>query len=405
MNNNFLSKCWFGPIPDKHLKVTQRTPKEYLLKFLVHPVKRRVAKYYLVFLRKVFGLKVIGITGSAGKTTTKEMTASILKRVSRTSFSYANIDPVYNIPSTILRCTPFTRFLVLEMGVEFPGEMDYYLWLAKPDIALITNVYPTHTEFLKNVGGVAKEKGKIAKALRANNFVILNKESQVLKEISKTIKAKIVWYGKEGDIRAEKARLKDDTSTEFTLVVGKNKLVVRLPVVGEQFVSNALGASAIGYCLKVTPQEIKVGLENFKPLEHRMAIHLLKSGAILLDDTYNNNPEAAKEALKTLKSIAGKRKMVVVIGDMLELGDLGLSAHRELGRLIGSLGVSNVIGVGPASYELVKTAKEDLGDNATWVSKMEEVLPLVKALLGKETVILIKGSRAIGLDRLVAKLI
>lgn len=289
--------------------------------------------------------------------------------------------------------------------MEFPGEMDYYLWLAKPDVGLLTNVYPTHTEFLKDIPGVAREKGELVTALGANNFAVLNKENKVLKEISKEVKAKVVWYGKEGDIGAENIRFLTDASTEFTLLMGKNKLVVHLPTIGEQFVNNALGACAIAHCLGIKPLDIKAGLEKFKPLEHRMATHLLKSGAILLDDSYNNNPEAAKEALKTLKSFAGKRKTVVVFGDMLELGGLSLSAHRELGKAVGSMGVSRVIGVGPASYELIKSAKENMGDNAIWVAKTEEVLPLLKPLLGRDTVILIKGSHAIGLDRLVAKLI
>ena len=405
MQNNILYKWWFGSISGEHLKITNKTPKEYLYKFFIHPIKRRVAKYYLVLLRKFFGLKVIGITGSAGKTTTKEMTASILAESGKTAASYANTDPVYNIPTTILRCTPLTRFLVLEMGVEFPEEMDFYLWLAKPDIGLITNIYPTHTEFLKNIQGIAKEKGKLALTLGTHDYAVLNKESKILQGISKAIKAKIVWYGKGGKVNAGNTRFLNDSSTEFTLSIGKNKLSIHLATLGEQFVNNSLGAAAIAHSLGVKPSDIKNGLEKFKPLEHRMTTHTLRSGAIVLDDSYNNNPEAAKEALKTLKDLAGKRKMVVVFGDMLELGSLSLSAHRELGGIIASMGADRLIGVGAASKELVQTAKVKMGDNATWVSGTDEVLPVLKPVLGKDTVVLIKGSRSISLDRLVAKLI
>ena len=114
-------------------------------RYLYHPLKRRVAKYYLALLKKYGGLKVIGITGSAGKTTAKEMLASILKLQGKTVYSHANIDPVYNIPATILKCPPWAKYLVLEMGVEYPGEMDSYLNIAPPDIGVILNVYLTHT--------------------------------------------------------------------------------------------------------------------------------------------------------------------------------------------------------------------------------------------------------------------
>src|SRR3989344_2587811 len=132
-------------------------------KILIHPIKRRISKLYLIFLRRFFGLKVIGITGSAGKTSTKEMIISILSLKARTVASFANIDPVYNIPTTILRCTPLTKYLVLEMGVEYPNEMDFYLWLVKPDVGVITNIFPTHTLFLKDIEGVYKEKSKLIK--------------------------------------------------------------------------------------------------------------------------------------------------------------------------------------------------------------------------------------------------
>ena len=404
-NRPLVLRWWFGPIPEEHTWIKNKSSKEYLYKFFFHPIKKRVAKYYLVLLRKLFGLKVIGITGSAGKTTTKEMIASILRRIGKTTASYANIDPVYNIPTTILSCSPLTRYLVLEMGVEYPGEMDFYLWLAKPDIGLITNIYPTHTVFLKNTEGVAREKGKLVEVLGDGGYVILNRENRLLQDISKRTKAEVIWYGQGGTVRAESISYERYASTKFTLVFRKNKLTVRLATLGKHFVNNALGAASIAYCLGISANQIKEGLEKFKPLEHRMATHTLKSGAILIDDSYNNNPEAAKEALKTLKEVSGKRKMVVVFGDMLELGSLSLSAHEELGRTVSAMGVNQLIGVGEASKDLVGEAKKNMGNNASWVEGSDEALGPLKRILGKDTIVLIKGSRSIGLDRLVAKLI
>ena len=198
-------------------------------KWVIHPIKRRVAKYYLWFLRKFTSIKVIGITGSAGKTTTKEMLASILKLDEKTVYSFANIDPVYNIPTTILKCTLSTKYLILEMGVEYPGEMDFYLWLAQPDIGVITNIFPTHTEFLKDIEGVLEEKSKLIKSLSKNSFAVLNESDSRLKSLVNKTKAKIIWFNGENSDAARKV------------------------------------AEVFG----VSPENIKKGLKNFDRPKHR----------------------------------------------------------------------------------------------------------------------------------------
>lgn len=377
----------------------------YLYRWIVHPVKRRVAKYYLRLLKKAYKLKVIAVTGSTGKTTTKEMIASILKRQGKTVWSEANIDPVFNIPTTILKCLPSTRFLVLEMGVEFPGEMDFYLWLAEPDVAVITNIYPTHTLYFKNEDGVFEEKSKLIKFLSDKGTAVLSAENSYLKKLDKKIKSKVVWFGDTSGTTAKDIRLKDSKSTRFILQTNKGKLFVRIPILGKQFVQNALAATAVGQVLGASLSQIKKGLQNFLVPEHRMRAIKLKSGALVLDDSYNNNPQAAKEALKTLNELDGFRRKIVVFGDMLELGSLEKSAHMELGKLIGKMDVSFLIGVGKASNFLVKEAHKTLGTNkAVLVNSVQEAIPLVKPLLLPKTVVLVKGSRSIGLDKLVSEL-
>jgi len=156
-----ILKMWVGrDLPLVHVK-TNGHIRKVIADLFIHPIKRRISKYYCFILQKCFGLTVIGITGSAGKTTTKEMISSILRLSGKTVWSKDNIDPIFNIPTTILRCTPKTKYLVLEMGVEYPREMDFYLWLAKPDISVITNINPTHLEFFGDKKGVFNEKIKI----------------------------------------------------------------------------------------------------------------------------------------------------------------------------------------------------------------------------------------------------
>lgn len=365
--------------------------------WMVHPVKRRSAKIYLLFLKTFFNLKVVGITGSAGKTTTKEMLASILKQDGETVYSFANIDPVYNIPSTILKCSPSTKYLVLEMGIEYLEEMDFYLWLAMPDVGIITNIYPTHTLYLGGIEGVANEKSKLLKQLPSSSIAVIGSENKFFNNIVKKVKAKVVSFGKNGDLQAEKIQLTNLLNTKFVLVSNSSKISIQLPVLGEQFVENALAAASAATELGITLAGIKKGLERFKNQEHRMSVRKLKNGSILIDDSYNNNPEAAKRAIETLLEVKGKRKTMLIFGDMLELGKDEIKYHKEIGILLSKSKIDRVLGVGPLSKFVVK-------DRKLWAKDWQNSVPIANELLDKNMVILVKGSRSIGLDNLVSRL-
>ena len=373
-------------------------------KWIIHPIKRRIAKFYLFVLRRFTGIKVIGITGSAGKTTTKEMLASILKLQGKTVYTLANIDPIYNIPTTILKCTPKTRYLILEMGVEYPGEMDFYLWLARPDVGIITNINVTHTQFLGDVEGVFKEKSKLVMALSKDNWAILSIEDEKLKKMKGKLSSKIIWFGEDGFIKANNIKFANN-STEFDLYIGKNNYKTSIPIYGRHFVANALAATATAFSLGINFEKIVKGLGNFQLQEHRMKVIRQKSGVLVVDDTYNNNPSAAKETLKTFIEIAKERKKLVVMGDMLELGKLEKSEHVRLGKKISDLGIDFLIGVGKASQYMVEEAKENMGNgNVLWLEDKDSVLKHLKPFLNKNWSILIKGSRSVGLDEVVNRL-
>ena len=414
--NDFF-QWWLSPkLPPVHIWVNEESRPSnplkfirlYFRKWLVHPVKRRIVKYYLLYLQTFKGTKVIAITGSAGKTTTKEMLASILSQKGETVYSFANIDPVYNIPTTILKCTQNTKYLILELGVEYPGEMEFYLWLAKPDVGVITNVYQTHTVFFGDIKGVAKEKGTLVKKLDKKATAVLNYDNIHTLKIGGNLNCNVVWFGKNnyapglGSTYASSSdpKITSDLKNKFTLHLGKDKVSIALPIVGSQFEANALAAAATAQACGATLEEIKSGLEAFKSADHRMTPIKHKSGALILDDAYNSNPTAAKEALKTLKEVAGKRTVYAVLGDMRELGETEVARHKELGRLASETGVKHLIGVGPLSEYTVESFK----GASNWVSKPEEALTLLKPLLKKNCVVLIKGSRGIGLERLVTLL-
>lgn len=409
--NPFI-QFWVGRyLPREHIFMSRvDRPKDlygilrvYSRKWVIHPIKRKIAKFYLVLLKSFFGVRVIVITGSAGKTTTKEMIVSILKRKGKTVASFANIDPVYNIPTTILKCRPSTKYLVLEMGVEYPGEMDFYLWMAKPDISVITNIYPTHTLFFGNEEGVLKEKGKIAKILDKNGVAILNTENKLIRILAKKLKSKIIWFGGGGLIDSSRLKTTRDFATEFEMRIGEAKLNVKIPVLGHQFVLNALAAAGVAHILGFSLEEIGKGLNSFAKPEHRMNVLRLKNGSLLLDDSYNNNPSAAKEALEVFKSVIGKRRGILVFGDMLELGRDEVKYHKEIGRLIGSYKFNYVIGVGNLSKFIVEESKKKIR-NTYWVSSHDQVFGLLKPILVKNSILLVKGSRSIGLDKVVSQL-
>jgi UDP-N-acetylmuramoyl-tripeptide--D-alanyl-D-alanine ligase len=403
INNRFV-RWWLTPkFPTAHVaKVVSYKPvgvyailRNIYRTWIVHPLKRRAAKLYVNFLQNYFGLKVIGISGSSGKTTTKEMLASILKKTGNTVFSIANIDPVYNIPTTIFKCRPITKYLILEMGVEYPNEMDFYLWLAKPNVGIITNIYTTHTLFFKNIDGVYKEKSKLVKGIPKTAHAVLNSESFHLRKLEGKLKAKVTWYGGKSPIKSLQAYFTGDFKTRFMLKMNDSNIPINLPVLGKQFVENALAAAAAAKLLGIGNKEIKRGLESFKNQEHRMNINKLKSGAILIDDSYNNNPEAAKRAIEMLKEVSGKRNSLLVFGDMLELGSDEVLEHKEISKYISDRKIDYVVGVGPLSQKVCT-------DKKYWAKDWREALPIVNKLMRGNMVVLVKGSRSIGLDNLVS---
>jgi UDP-N-acetylmuramoyl-tripeptide--D-alanyl-D-alanine ligase len=396
-------------LPDVHVfNKEPLTLKSFFKKWFLHPLKRRVAKFYLLLLRNIFGVRVIGITGSAGKTTTKEMLVSILKESGRVTASYKNIDPIYNIPDTILKCSLSTKYLILEMGVEYPGEMDFYLWLAKPDISVITNINPTHLEYFNTVDNVYLEKIKIASSLNENGLVILNGEDDRLKSSKKTIKAHIIYFGKGSDIYASDISI-NSMGSIYTLNLNKDKIIVHLPVIGSHFIYNSLAAASVAHYLNIPEEIINKGLKNFSVPEHRMNIFNEKRGTLIIDDTYNSNPKAMEEALKVFEKLSEEHKNYrkgIVFGDMLELGDLSDHYHREIGKYISRLNIDFLICVGSKTAPLIEEVKKTGRKNDVFVvESADDAFKIFRKYLGKESMVLLKGSRSIGLDKVVEKLL
>lgn len=337
--------------------------------WFIHPIKRRLARWYLKLLQKFTSIKVIAVTGSAGKTTTIQMLSSVLKLDGKTVSPKEGIDSVYNIPNTILKTPWRTKYLILEMSIEYVNEMDFYLWLVKPDIAVITNIFPTHTLYFGSAGGVAKEKSKLITALSEDGVAVLNRTNTFTQQMSEVTKAKVVWFD-------EKQNAQDS-----------NKEIVTK--VAESFA--------------IDSQTIKKGIAHYIKPKHRYNVFKNKSGALVFDDSYNSNPEACLTALRDFVRTAGNRQKVAVIGDMLELGKISDAQHKRVGRKLNEYAFVAVIGVGKLSKAIINEI--DTKKTQTWlVENTGQVFSLLTPFINNKTAIFIKGSRSIGLDKLVPDL-
>jgi len=414
---NTIFEWWFcSKLPAEHIYIKpQDLPHGwlkitylYIRRWFIHPIKRRFAKYYLEFLREVSGIKVVGITGSAGKTTTKEMLSSILKLQGKTVSSFANIDPIYNIPTTILRCSLKTKYLVLEMGVEYPGEMDFYLWLANPDVGVVTNIGPSHTLYFGDTGGVFREKSKLVKSLGKKGVAVLNNQDKLLRKLKNHLRSKVIWFGNGGEVLSSFEKVNADFSTSFRLVFNDKKPLfdeIKIPVSGTQFVTNALAAASAAKSLGFSLNEIKQGIATYQQMDHRMRILKHSSGAIIIDDSYNNNPLAAKLAIDTLCKVAKEKVKVVVFGDMLELGVWEEKYHKQIGEYIAKSHINKLVCVGRASFKVGEEAKKVVGSaNVSEAESIKEAAAILEPLLKKGVYVLVKGSRAVGLDKLIDQL-
>lgn len=337
--------------------------------WVIHPIKRRLARVYLRFLRKFFDIKVIGVTGSAGKSSTVQLLESILSLQGSTIATPHSIDPVYNIPNTILRCTPATKYLILEMSVEYPGEMDYYLWLGIPDIGLILNIFPTHLASLGSVQGVLAEKIKLVKRLEKNKIAILNSSDLLLRRSGKSLKCKVGWF------------------------IGIN----------DPMQNNSNAASKAAELLGIDKSKITKAISRFKNPDHRLQLIKLPYNIQILDDTYNSNPKAAIAALDYFNKIA-KGEKIAILGDMLDLGDYQIKAHKELGKKVSEFDFNIVVGIGKSIKITLDEVKNRSKSKVLFADSVDEAVDIVRSYMVKDLSIFVKGSRSLELDKLVAEL-
>jgi UDP-N-acetylmuramoyl-tripeptide--D-alanyl-D-alanine ligase len=340
------------------------------------------------------------VTGSAGKTTTKELLAAMLGQRFVVGRSPGNLNNLYGFPLALLGLDDEADWMVAEMGMSVPGELGRISRLGRPDVAVFTNVRPAHLESFGTVRSIAGAKAELLDGLAADGLVVANADDPEVMWIAERHDGRVVTYGIESpdaEVRATDLRPLDPVGTTFTLTAaGGVEQRVELPLHGRYNVENCLAAAAAALALGVSADEIADAVAGSRPSSGRGVVRTLPSGAVLVDDSYNSNPSALAQALEAARALAGERHWAV-LGDMLELGEEAVSFHREAGRTAAAAGFDPVYGVGELSRALVAAAARGGAETGWWATADEAAAALPAPRPGD--VVLVKGSRGVGLER------
>lgn len=354
--------------------------------------------------RAKLDVKVIGVTGSVGKSSTKELTAEVLSRRFHTFKNPGNYNNEIGLPLTLLNLGQGFEVMVAEMGFYYPGEIAFLCGIAKPDIGIITNIGTVHAERAGSQEVIAKGKAELVGSLPSapNGIAILNLDDPLVKGMSDKTKADVIFYGLDSraDIWADEIQGKGLQGIQFRLHYQGRSLLLQVPLLGRHSVQTILRASAAGFSLGMTWEEIADGLAR-SSTQLRMVAVETESGALILDDTYNATPESTIAALDLLNEIKGQK--IAVLGDMLELGPYERSGHELVGKRAAEV-ANHLIAVGPRGMIIAETAKaRGLPSTAVqWVEDSLEAADLLKYNLRSGDVVLVKGSHGLRMDRISA---
>jgi UDP-N-acetylmuramoyl-tripeptide--D-alanyl-D-alanine ligase len=350
-------------------------------------------------VRRRAAVRVVGITGSVGKTTTKDMAAHLLATRGPVLKTEGNLNNQYGLPLTLLRLRSEHTAAVLEMGMSLPGEIRALSTLAEPDVAAITRVAPVHLEFFPSVDAIAEAKAEILEGLRPGGAAVLNGDDPRVRRIGERHAGRVVWFGRDRrfDVSAE-SRRGSAAGMRFDLVVDGRRTDVALPLAGAHFVSNFLAAAACAHVLGVAPERMAEAAASLRPARHRGELRRLGEGVTLLDDCYNSSPEALEAAVAALALVPGRRR-VAILGDMLELGPSGPALHRAAGESLAGR-VDVVVGVGELARGIVEGARE-AGVPAPSLGHFADAAGAVTALgdlVRPGDAVLVKASRGVRLE-------
>ena len=341
---------------------------------------------------------IVGISGSNGKTTVKEMTALVLSKIGNVHKTKGNLNNHIGVPLTLLEMDDSTDWAVIEMGINHPGEMTYLCSIAEPDVALITNIELVHTEFFGSLKQVAKAKGELFTGMAAGGTAIVNIDDKYIKELGGDLEKKLTYsLHEDADMHGKIVRVEDDSRAVFEFNGCKP---FTLNVLGKIMAENALAAAAIGLKFAVPLPDIRDALASYKGIKGRM-YRMEIAGRIVIDDSYNANPASVELALNALSTFSGTAKKIVVLGDMLELGSHSEEQHREIGRKLSVAGFDAVYAFGSESKAIVDEADKEGSREAVHFDSKEEMTARLMDFSNPGDLILVKGSRGMRMEDVI----
>jgi UDP-N-acetylmuramoyl-tripeptide--D-alanyl-D-alanine ligase len=349
-------------------------------------------------VRKVWGKPLVGITGSAGKTTTKEAVAHVLGARFRVLKSEGNFNNHFGLPLMLLKLEPEHDVAVIEMGMSHAGEIRALAKIAQPEVGVVTNVAPVHLEFFDSLAGIARAKYELIESLPSNGTAVLNADDEYVSQFGRDFKGKVATYGMRptADVRAENVRTRGSEGSEFDVVMLSGHEPARLPLVGEHNILNALAAVAVGVARGLKPSDAVAALATLTPPDKRGQV--LQLGNItVINDCYNSNPKALHAMVDALAAMKAGRR-IVVAGEMLELGPAGEEMHRAAGQHIAGNKIDVLLGVRGLAQAIVDGARR-AGGQAEFVATPEEAGEWLAREARDGDVVLLKASRGVKLEK------
>ena len=349
-------------------------------------------------VRRLWAKPLIGVTGSTGKTTTKEAIAHVLSSRFRVLKSEGNFNNHFGLPLMLLKIEPEHEAAVIEMGMSHRGEIAALAKIAQPEIGVVTNVAPVHLEFFTSVAEIARAKYELIESLPAGGTAILNADDEYVSQFGRDFHGKVVRYGlhQTADVRAENIVSRGAAGSRFDVVVGPYREPATLPLVGTHNIYNALAAVATGMERGLSPAEATRALATLAPADKRGAVVQL-GNITVINDCYNSNPTALDAMVDTLAAMPAKRR-IVVAGEMLELGPSGEELHRSSGRHMAQRGIDILVGVRGLAKPMVDAASRE-GMRAEFVATPEEAGEWLARETREGDVVLLKASRGVKLER------
>jgi len=351
------------------------------------------------------GIKLAAITGSNGKTTTKEMVSSIISVNHSALKNTGNLNNLIGLPLTLLELNEKYDLAVVELGMNDFGEIRRLSEIARPDVGAITNIGRAHMEKLGSIEGVAKAKGELVEGFDEDSFFVVNADDPRVQKIAGDTNCRKITYGIESEgsfISGDSIKEKDFSGITFYMSVGGEGFPVTLHTIGMHNVMNALCAAGIAYSLGCDTDEIREGLGEFKPVHLRLEVSDTPQGFKVINDSYNANPDSVRRAIDELMRLKGCGQTVAVLGDMLELGEASESEHRGIGEYLSSSGVDYVITYG--NFGAIVLDSLSNGTTGVHAATHEEAASSLKSYAGKDDLVLVKGSRGMRMEEVIKNL-